>query len=233
MVDQCFDTLFDDGPVMMTIIDEYWRLVRVNRMWLQTLRYDNRDVLGKRCVDFLTEQSRRCAVTDILPLFWRTRSARSVGLEMVRKDGRVINVLMDAELDTDEAGIRHAFAAIRSNYDLTLWEHTSTMLTGMMGWVRVRRAMDTLLAPEGSNVIPDPSVPGEPGGGAPGQDSVLDLQVVVREVSRTLGSLGFALADSARTAEEQGQNLAKLAEAVTAIRGELPWLTVTQPAPEG
>ena len=233
LVDHCFDTLFDQAPVMMHCIDEHGRLERVNRMWLHTLGYDSRDVLGRRCVDFLTERSRAWAVAETLPLFWRTGSARSVGYEMVRKDGSVMNVLLDAELDTGEDGIRRSFATLRGNHDLTRWSHSSTMLAALTGLLRVRRAMETLLTLEGSQGNPDPSGPTYPEGPLPGNDLVLDLLEMAREVSTTMLSLGSTLADSARSVEDQEHNLVELAEAVAVFRGKLPWLTATQPASAG
>lgn len=235
LVDQCFDTLFDKAPVMMHSIDEYWRLERVNRLWLQTLGYEDQEVLGRRCLDFLTEKSRTWAINDTLPLFWRNGTARSVGYEMVRKDGRVMNVLVDAELDTDEAGIRHGFTTIRSTYDLILWKHSLTMLAGLTSLGRVRRAMETLLTLDDPNLILGSARPGdsaEPAGVLPGQDPVLDLMVAVHGVSKIMGSLGSVLAESARTAGNQEQNLVELAEAVTIFCGKLPWLTATQPTAE-
>ena len=236
LVDLCFDTLFDRAPVMMQSIDEYWRLVRVNRMWLQTMGYDNQEVLGRCSVDFLTEQSRTWAVNDTLPLFWRTGSARSVGYEMVRKDGRVMNVLMDSVLETDEAGIRHGFTTIRSAYDLVLWKHSLTMLATLTSLGRLRRAMETFLTLDDPDLILGSAGPGdsaEPAGVLPGQDPVLDLMVAVHGVSKIMGSLGSVLAESARTAGNQQQNLVELAEAVTIFCGKLPWLTGTQPTAEG
>lgn len=227
LVDRCFDTLFDQAPVMMHSIDELCRLLRVNRVWLETLGYDEHEVLGQRYVDFLTERSRACAVIDTLPLFWRTGSARNVGYEMIRKDGRVINVLVDANLDTDVTGIRQAITAVRTDHDLMLWEHSSAMLAGLTSLVRIKRSINTVLTLEntdGVSELPDPD------SALPGRDMMLDLSVVVGEVSKTLQSLGSALADSARDADRQEQNLLELSEAVTTCCGKLPWLAATKPA---
>lgn len=227
LVDVCFDTLFEKAPVMMQTIDEYWRLVRVNRIWLQNLGYENQEVLGRRCVDFFTEQSRAWAVNDTFPLFWRTGSARSVGYEMVRKDGRVMNVLTDAELDIDEAGVRHGFTTIRGQNDLVWWSHSPTMLAALTGLMRVKRSMETLLAlaaPQGG-----PAGPGERDCAAPGRDQVFDLMVRALEVCNTLNSLGSALADSAKSIHDQEQTLTELAETVVTFSGKIPWLTGAQP----
>ena len=93
LVKECYDNLFEQSPVMLHSIDQYWRLVGVNRKWLETLGYEAGDVLGRRSIDFLSEDSRAVAVSETLPLFWRTGSARSIGYEMVRKDGRVLGAV--------------------------------------------------------------------------------------------------------------------------------------------
>jgi hypothetical protein len=54
-------------------------------------------VLGKKSIDFLTEDSRMRAIIDTLLLFWKVGTARSIGYQFVRKDGDVLDLLLDAE----------------------------------------------------------------------------------------------------------------------------------------
>ena len=93
--------------------------------------------------------------------------------------------------------------------------------------------METLLTLEGSQGDPDSSGPRDPAVTLPGQDRELDLLVMARDVPTIPRSSGSGLADSARTAGEQEQNLVELVEAVAAFSGKLPWLTATQPATAG
>ena len=55
-------------------------------------------------MELLTEPSRLWAVRDTLPLFWRVRKARSIGYEFLRADGRVMEVLLDADAHSGLAG---------------------------------------------------------------------------------------------------------------------------------
>ena len=79
-----FDILFDSARVMMHAVDKDFQIVKVNRRWLETLGYEANEVLGRKSTDFLTEESRIRAVTDTLPLFQRTGSARSIALPQAR-----------------------------------------------------------------------------------------------------------------------------------------------------
>ena len=91
------DSLFNKAPVMMHSIDADGRIIKVNRRWLRRMGYRKNEVIGQRSIDFLDEESRRRAMEDTLPLFWRAGSARSVGYRFVRKSGRVLDALLDAE----------------------------------------------------------------------------------------------------------------------------------------
>ena len=53
-----FDDLFDTAPVMMHGIDRDFRIVKVNRRWLETMGYESNEVLGRKPTDFQTEDSR-------------------------------------------------------------------------------------------------------------------------------------------------------------------------------
>ena len=111
-----FEYLFDTSPVMMHLISG-GRFVAINRAWLQTLGYERKDVLGKKSIDFLSEESRLRAIKDTLPLFWRVGSARSIGLEFLRKDGLKVDVLLGADLVSNSYGSRFTLAALRDTKD--------------------------------------------------------------------------------------------------------------------
>ena len=75
---------------MMHSLGPDGRLIKVNRLWLQTLGYDWEDVQGRKSTEFLTEESRLWASHDTLPLFWRVGSARSVGYQFVKKTDKYL-----------------------------------------------------------------------------------------------------------------------------------------------
>ena len=155
-VNKYIDTLFDRAPVMMHSIDRAGRLTNVNRRWLQKLGYKRSEVLGRKSTDFLTEESRSWAGKDTLPLFWRVGSARGVGYQFVKKDGEIVDVLLDADVNPTTTGQLFSYAAIRDGYDLAQWEEAAATLTVLQQLTRVRCSLeDALSEREGPKTDPD------------------------------------------------------------------------------
>ena len=121
-VNRYMDVVFDRAPLMMHSLTKDGTIVRVNRRWLEKLGYKRDEVLGRKSIEFMTDESRARAVKDTLPLFWRVGSARSVGYRFVPKNGHVFDVLLDAEASTTASGRLLSYAAIRSAHDLRQWE---------------------------------------------------------------------------------------------------------------
>ena len=149
-VDRYIDILFDRAPVMMHSIDGGGRIIKVNRRWLQRLGYKRDEVLGQKSIDFLTEESRAWAIKDTLPLFWRVGSARGVGYQSVRKNGRTLDVLLDAEVSHMSVGNRFTIAALRDNRDLVQWEQASTTIMALQQLTRLRHDLESVLSAKGS-----------------------------------------------------------------------------------
>ena len=143
-VNRYIDTLFNRAPVMMHSTDWDNRIVKVNRRWLERLGYRKHEVLGRKCFDFLTEESRAWAVKDTLPLFWRVGSARSIGYQFVKKNGRVLDVLVDADIVlTRETWF--TYAALRKGPDLAEWERSSATINALQQLTRLRTDLEKLL----------------------------------------------------------------------------------------
>ena len=154
---ETFDILFDHAPVMLHSVDVGGRLVKVNRRWLQGLGYEREEVLGRKSIDFLTEESRAMAISDTLPLFWRVGSARSVGHQFVRKDGEPLEVLLDAEVIHSTAEDRSTLAALRTGNDLVQWKQASTTLMALQQLARIQDSLTSILSNQGSDgSAPDP-----------------------------------------------------------------------------
>ena len=96
--------LYSKIPAMLHSIDMDGRIVEVSDRWLETLRYPREEIIGRKCVEFLTEESRRYAETVALPEFWSTGEARNVAFQFVRKDGEIADVLLSAVAEPDREG---------------------------------------------------------------------------------------------------------------------------------
>jgi len=122
---ESFYRVFDGAPLMMHAVDKDQRLVKVNRHWLNALGYEQDEVLGRKSTDFMTDESRLLAATGALPLLWRAGSARSVGNQFARKDGEVVDLLVDAEVCPVLLGDVFAYAAVRGSHDRVQWEQAA------------------------------------------------------------------------------------------------------------
>ncbi len=103
---------FTVTPGMLQSIDAEGRLIAVSDVWLAKLGYRREEVIGRASSDFLTPESRERAVKEALPEFLRRGRCDNVELQMVGKDGRVIDVLLSSVLDDDPAGLGRASLAV-------------------------------------------------------------------------------------------------------------------------
>ena len=172
LANESFDLIFGDAPVMMHSIDEEGKLLRVNRRWTETLGYHRKEVLGRRSIDFLTDESRLQAVEDTLPLFRKTGAARSVGHQFVKNDGGILDILMDADLTRTASGNRFALGALRDRVDTAQWRQAATTMRALKEIADIQRQHEAALAAE-VVVYPRIAIPaweqtwavGESGGG--------------------------------------------------------------------
>ena len=148
IISECADILFDHASVMMHSINREGELLKVNRRWLATLGYDKDEVIGQKSVDFLTDESRLYTIQDTLPLFWQAGSDRSTGLRFVRKNGRVISVLLDGEAMDDGYGGVIGLAILRAPDDRGQWQQASAILSALKKIDHLKRRLSGLLIAE-------------------------------------------------------------------------------------
>lgn len=91
-------------PAMLHSIDADGRLVEVSDRWLEAFGYRREDVLGRRSVELLTDESRKRAESEHLPAFFRDGRADAVPYRMVTGGGEVRDVLLSAVAEYDERG---------------------------------------------------------------------------------------------------------------------------------
>jgi PAS domain S-box-containing protein len=96
--------LYEQTPAMLHGIDPEGRLVSVSDRWLTTLGWQRHEVLGRPAVDFLTPGSRDAVLAEYLPRLWRGGREDRLSLQMQRRDGTVMDVLLSAVVQYDEAG---------------------------------------------------------------------------------------------------------------------------------
>ena len=144
------NTIFDRAPVMMHMIGTDEKLVKVNCRWTQGMGYAREEAVGRRTTEFLTEESRRRAV-DMLPMFWRVGFVRSVGFRFVRKDDRVLDVLLDAEVITLPGGDDFSYTTISDVENFKQWEQASATIKALQELAFVRQGLESVLSALESN----------------------------------------------------------------------------------
>lgn len=99
-----YRSLYDRTPAMLHSIDANGRLIAVSDLWLEVLGFDRSEVIGRRSVALLTEDSRRYAEETALPRFYETGVAHDIPYEFVKKNGEVLDVLLSAIAEFDTRG---------------------------------------------------------------------------------------------------------------------------------
>jgi len=107
--------LYEQTPAMLHSINCDRQLVSVSDHWLETLGYKRDDVLGHDLSEFLTPDSARKAVQEVLPDFMRTGYCTDVEYQFLRKDGGTLDVLLSATAEMDEAGNMVRSLAVLTN----------------------------------------------------------------------------------------------------------------------
>lgn len=97
-----FARLYRKTPALMHSIDVDGRLVEVSDLWAETLGYTREEVIGRKVVEFLTEECALRAVAEIPIGFERDIGAHYVTREFVKKSGEIIEADVTAIWARDE-----------------------------------------------------------------------------------------------------------------------------------
>ena len=107
-----FRHLYTATPAMLHAIDREGRIVSVSDLWLEVLGYERSEAIGRKSVEFLTEESRRDAEEVALPEFWKRGAARDIPYQFVRKDGEIVDILLSAITERDKDGNAYRTLAV-------------------------------------------------------------------------------------------------------------------------
>lgn len=89
-----YEQLLFNLPVLLHCMDGNGRIVTANRHWCITLGYSQAEITGKHFNDFLTSQSRARLVQEIYPSYFQSGQCRGELLEVFRKDGTPVPLLV-------------------------------------------------------------------------------------------------------------------------------------------
>ncbi|NNG01543.1 MAG: PAS domain S-box protein [Desulfobacteraceae bacterium] len=99
-----YRSLYHHTPAMLHSIDPEGCLLSVSDYWVEHLGYDRAEVIGKPLTDFYTPESREYAQNVVFKEFFRTGFCKDIQYRIIRKNGDIIDVLLSAIADRDEAG---------------------------------------------------------------------------------------------------------------------------------
>lgn len=120
--EQRYRELFEHAPVMYALIENregHPYLIDCNETFLRTLGYERNDILGQPVSAYVTEETRKAIIEE--GGFQRGMAGKLVNAprELVKKDGQVIQALVEAVPYSDTFGI---VRGVRAQYvDVTLW----------------------------------------------------------------------------------------------------------------
>ncbi|SHO52912.1 PAS domain S-box protein [Desulfopila aestuarii] len=90
--------LYNRTPVMHHSINNKGKLVYVSDYWLEVMGYERDEVIGTRSTDYLTEESRKYALAEVVPMFFQKGEVRNIRYQFVKKNGDIFDSLMNAVL---------------------------------------------------------------------------------------------------------------------------------------
>jgi len=98
-----FRFFYEKSVLSYQSLDEKGYLLEVNPAWLELLGYTNDEVIGHRFGDFLTSESQK-HFKDNFSHFKATGEIQGVYLDMVHKDGHIINIETNGKIAYDKEG---------------------------------------------------------------------------------------------------------------------------------
>ena len=121
-----FRYLYLKTPVMLHSINREGRLINVSDFWVEQMGYTREEAIGRRFSDFMAEPSRTHAREIGRTALIEEGYRRQIPYQLIRKDGSVIDVLMNALAQRDENG--HFVRSLSVTFDVTDWKRTEAQL---------------------------------------------------------------------------------------------------------
>jgi PAS domain S-box-containing protein len=112
-----FRQIYDDAPVMMHSINEEGIILNANKKWLESLGYRREEVIGHTLEFIMTKESSRRAFHEILPSYWQIGKVTDVPYQYRRKDGTVMDVLLDSIVMEDTLWGKISLSVVRDVTD--------------------------------------------------------------------------------------------------------------------
>ncbi len=91
---------YRETPAITYSVDAQGRLLKVSNLWCETLGYQREDVIGRPIIEFFTVAHRDRVLKEI-PNFFPNGRCSDIPLQMQKKNGDIIDVLLSVTSDLD------------------------------------------------------------------------------------------------------------------------------------
>lgn len=98
-----FETLIEDMPLAYHSLDEYGRIIRVNKSWVELMQYDASEVLGTVISKFFTKKS-LALFQRKFPVFKEKGVTKNIEFEFVTKSGSIVICEINGRIEYDKNG---------------------------------------------------------------------------------------------------------------------------------
>ena len=88
--------LYDRAPIMMHSINAEGQVIEVNEEWENVLGYTRSEVLGRKSLEFMTEESRHQAMNVYIPQMVEAGHIRDIHYQFIKKNGDLVDVMISA-----------------------------------------------------------------------------------------------------------------------------------------
>ena len=99
-----YRSLYHKTPAMLHSIDDKGKIISVSDYWSQALGYLPEEAVGRPLTDFMTEDSRQKAVSEVMPSFFRQGECKDINYQFIKKQGDLIDVLLSAIAEKNQQG---------------------------------------------------------------------------------------------------------------------------------
>ena len=102
-----------DLPIAIHSINETGVICDVNKYWLEVFGYQREEVIGKPADFLMTSESAESAMLVIIPEFWERGYCQDVLYQYKKKDGSIVDVVLNCIAMTDKNGVRSSLSFVR------------------------------------------------------------------------------------------------------------------------
>lgn len=115
--------IYEKTPIMMFSTDRDGVILSVSELFLEIMGYGEKEVVGGKMEDFLTNESRAMAVGKYLPQLLNSGHVRNFPLSFVKKNGDVVFAIVSSVAEKDYDGnVRQVMSVIVDITDKKLTE---------------------------------------------------------------------------------------------------------------